>query len=480
MQAYQTRAPQVIAAIADLAKDSGRRLMVRLVKGAYWDSEIKRAQVGGRPGYPVFTTKAGTDLCYLASARALIAAAPHLYAQFATHNAHTLAAVRALAVEAGVSIEHQRLHGMGEALYAAAEDRFGPLILRAYAPVGGHEELLPYLVRRLLENGANTSFVHALLDERVPVERAVSDPIAAVRAHPGPHNRIPLPRDLYGDRLNSMGVDLSVAAERGNLRDAVQAFPPAALPVEPGEAVRSPANRGLVLGRVAEASAAEIDAAFAAARAVQPEWDRLGGAGRAKVLRAMADALEANRDRLIALVVREAGKTYPDAVAEVREAADFCRYYALLAERRFAGPQTLKGPAGEANTLELRGRGVFACISPWNFPLAIFTGQVAAAPAQLQGVGLARGPLQRLRPREAALGQKGVVAAEVRRLAHLGHGVRPGLAGLAHRQGDQALAIGLQRIGHGPQHLRPSRPAARVPRRLGRPRRGEGPLDVGR
>ena len=165
VQAYQTRAPAVIAALADLAKNSGRRLMVRLVKGAYWDSEIKRAQVNGRPGYPVFTTKAATDLSYLASARALIGAAPHLYAQFATHNAHTLAAVRTMAEEAGVAVEHQRLHGMGEALYAAAAERWGPLTLRAYAPVGGHEDLLPYLVRRLLENGANTSFVHALLDD---------------------------------------------------------------------------------------------------------------------------------------------------------------------------------------------------------------------------------------------------------------------------------------------------------------------------
>ncbi|MGZ3366827.1 MAG: bifunctional proline dehydrogenase/L-glutamate gamma-semialdehyde dehydrogenase PutA, partial [Caulobacteraceae bacterium] len=379
VQAYQTRAPQVIAALADLANDSGRRLMVRLVKGAYWDSEIKRAQVNGRPGYPVFTTKAATDLCYLACARALIGAAPHLYAQFATHNAHTLAAVRRMAAEAGVAVEHQRLHGMGEALYAAAADRWGPLLLRAYAPVGGHEDLLPYLVRRLLENGANTSFVHALLDDRVPLEKVVCDPIAQVKAHPGPHRRIPLPRDLYGDRLNAQGVDLSIAAERERLQAVVEAFPPRALEGGPGDPVRSPATRALVLGHVTEPSPAAIDEAFARARAAQPAWDALGGAGRARVLRAMADALENDRDRLIAQVVREAGKTFPDAVAEVREAADFCRYYALLAERRFAEPETLKGPAGEANTLERRGRGVFVCISPWNFPLSIFTGQVAAA-----------------------------------------------------------------------------------------------------
>jgi RHH-type proline utilization regulon transcriptional repressor/proline dehydrogenase/delta 1-pyrroline-5-carboxylate dehydrogenase len=207
----------------------------------------------------------------------------------------------------------------------------------------------------------------------------VSDPVAQVRAHPGPHRRIPLPRDLYGDRVNSMGVDLSIAAERARLQAAVDAFPPKSPPDEPGEPVRSPTSRALVLGHVAEASAADIDRAFARAKAAQPAWDALGGAGRAEVLRAMADALEARREPLIALVVREAGKTWPDAVAEVREAADFCRYYALIAERRFAGPETLKGPAGEANTLELHGRGVFVCISPWNFPLSIFTGQVAAA-----------------------------------------------------------------------------------------------------
>jgi RHH-type proline utilization regulon transcriptional repressor/proline dehydrogenase/delta 1-pyrroline-5-carboxylate dehydrogenase len=432
VQAYQTRAPEVIAALAELARDSGRRLMVRLVKGAYWDTEIKRAQVAGRPGYPVFTTKAATDLCFLASARALIGAAPHLYAQFATHNAHTLAAVHRMAAEAGVAVEHQRLHGMGEALYAAAAERWGPLILRAYAPVGGHEDLLPYLVRRLLENGANTSFVHALLDDRVPIERAVSDPIAQVKAHPGPHHRIPLPHDLYGDRLNSMGVDLSIAADRRRLQAAARAFPPKDLPQEPGDAVRSPASRALVLGHVGEASAAEIDRAFATARAAQPGWDALGGPGRARVLRAMADALEANRERLIALVVREAGKTYPDAVAEVREAADFCRYYALLAERRFSHPEPLKGPSGEANSIELHGRGVFACISPWNFPLAIFTGQVAAA--------LAAGNAVLAKPAE----QTPLIAREAVRLYH-GAGLDPALLQLLPGRGE---TVGAALTGH--------------------------------
>jgi RHH-type proline utilization regulon transcriptional repressor/proline dehydrogenase/delta 1-pyrroline-5-carboxylate dehydrogenase len=392
VQAYQKRAPEVVAAAAEIARRHGRRLMVRLVKGAYWDSEIKRAQVAGLPGYPVWTTKAATDLCYLVCARALIAAAPHLYAQFATHNAHTLAAVRQMAGAAGLKVEHQRLHGMGEALYAAARERYGVFPLRVYAPVGSHEDLLPYLVRRLLENGANTSFVHALLDEKTPVEKVVSDPVEAVRAAGGgAHPRIPLPRDLYGAaRRNSEGLDLSIAETRVRLAAAVAALDGEALSAGPivggrataGQAVqlrRSPADLGRILGEAGEATSADIDAAYAAAQAAQPRWDALGGDGRAPVLRAMADALEADRDRLIALCAREAGKTLADGIAEVREAADFCRYYADLAERQFARPETMQGPVGETNRLSLHGRGVFACISPWNFPLAIFTGQIAAA-----------------------------------------------------------------------------------------------------
>lgn len=392
VQAYQKRGPQVIAALAALARSSGRRLMVRLVKGAYWDSEIKRAQVAGLPGYPVYTTKAATDLSYLVCARALVNAAPALYPQFATHNAHTLAAVRQMAVQAGVEPEFQRLHGMGEALYAGAADRYGPMKLRVYAPVGGHEELLPYLVRRLLENGANTSFVHALLDERTPAAVVVGDPLAAVEANgAGPHPRIPLPLDLYGPgRRNSLGADLSVAAEREALAAALATLDGEALSAGPivrgrevrngeGEKRTSPADRTRSIGRAWSAGPAEIEAAFAAARAAQPAWDAAGGQARAKVLRAMADALEADRNRLVAICAREAGKTLADGIAEVREAADFCRYYAALAERQFERPESLKGPVGETNTLSLHGRGVFACISPWNFPLAIFTGQIAAA-----------------------------------------------------------------------------------------------------
>ncbi|MBS0334250.1 MAG: bifunctional proline dehydrogenase/L-glutamate gamma-semialdehyde dehydrogenase PutA, partial [Proteobacteria bacterium] len=424
VQAYQKRSPQVIEAVAGIARSTGRRLMVRLVKGAYWDSEIKRAQVAGLPGYPVYTTKAATDLSYLACARALLGAAPALYGQFATHNAHTLAAVRTMAKQAGLSPEFQRLHGMGEALYAGARDRYGDFPLRVYAPVGSHEDLLPYLVRRLLENGANTSFVHALLDEKTPVEKVVADPIAAVEASGGaPHPRIPLPADLYGPgRKNSAGMDLSIAATREALTAAIAGLPElAAGPIVGGKpgaraatARVSPSDTSRTVGKVADAGAADVDAAYALAAKAQPAWDALGGEGRAPILRAMADALEAHRERLIAICVREAGKSLSDGIAEVREAVDFCRYYALLAERQFAHPQTLRGPVGETNQLSLHGRGVFACISPWNFPLAIFTGQIAAA--------LAAGNAVVAKPAE----QTPLIAAEAVRLYHAA-GLNPDL-----------------------------------------------------
>ena len=435
VQAYQKRGPEVIERVAALARASGRRLMVRLVKGAYWDSEIKRAQVNGRPDYPVYTTKAATDLSYLVCAKALIAASPGLYAQFATHNAHTLAAVRRLAGDAGVTIEFQRLHGMGEALYAAAGERHPGGVVRTYAPVGEHENLLPYLVRRLLENGANSSFVHLLLDDTVPPEQVVVDPISVVETvGPGPHPRIPRPADIYGDRRNSAGIDLSAKAERTRLVEAIADLPMLGPPSsgEHAAPVLSPSDRNRVVGHCADASPEQIEAAFAAAKAAQPAWNHAGGPARAKVLRAMADALETNRDRLIAICTREAGKTLADGIAEVREAADFCRYYAHLAEARFAGPEVLKGPVGETNTLELHGRGVFVCISPWNFPLAIFTGQVAAA--------LAAGNAVLAKPAE----QTTLIAAEAVRLYHAA-GLDPRLLALTPGPGE---SVGAALVAH--------------------------------
>lgn len=418
VQAYQKNAPVVIRWLAQLARANSRRLIVRLVKGAYWDSEIKRAQIAGLPGYPVYTTKAATDLSYLVCARLLIEAAPHLYPQFATHNAHTLLAVRWLAQRTGQSVEYQRLHGMGAALYRNAAERYG-LAERVYAPVGGHEELLAYLVRRLLENGANSSFVHALLDERISAAHVIADPVARVSAHPFPHPRIPLPEQRFGDsRKNAFGRDLTQPSQLAAFEQAVSnidANPIEAGPISNGALrfdganatpVFSPADHKRVVGQVTPASETDIDTAISQARAAQPAWDRSGGAARARVLRAMGDALEQHMEHLVALLAREAGKTLEDGISEVREAADFCRYYAHLASEQFERPIRLPGPVGESDVLELHGRGIFVCISPWNFPLAIFTGQIAAA--------LAAGNAVLAKPAE----QTPLIAREAVRLFH--------------------------------------------------------------
>ncbi|WP_421792865.1 bifunctional proline dehydrogenase/L-glutamate gamma-semialdehyde dehydrogenase PutA [Hyphobacterium sp.] len=391
IQAYQKRCEAVIENLITLGRETGRKFLVRLVKGAYWDTEIKFGHQFGWPDFPVWTTKPATDLHYLACARKMLTAPDAIYSQFATHNAFTLCAVRRLAEKAGVdSYEFQRLHGMGAPLYAAADAAFGKRAVRIYAPVGEHEDLLPYLVRRLLENGANTSFVHSFLDKDVPAENVASGPFEGadtIDRHP----KIPLPVDLFGEsRANSAGVDLSQVAVRERLANAQAEFnkqmPLSAGPLISGKLIKtdafneaSPVNQHVVIAKVSTANDEQIDTAFEAARAAFRDWDELGGAKRGKILRAMGDALEADMDRLIAIMAREGGKTLLDGVAEVREAVDFCRYYAAEAEKRFAGPERLPGPAGETNHLELRGRGTFVCISPWNFPLAIFTGQLAAA-----------------------------------------------------------------------------------------------------
>lgn len=354
IQAYQKRTRALIERLATLARKRGAPIQTRLVKGAYWDGEIKRAQIMGRPDFPVFTTKAATDVHYLACARDLIEARGAIFPQFATHNAHTVAAVRRMAQAAGLdAYEFQRLHGMGEALYAALEP---PAPVRVYAPVGVHEDLLPYLVRRLLENGANTSFVHSFLDEDVAPEIVAADPLAALETTPRRHPRLPPPPQLYGvSRRNSTGRDLSIGSER----DAIARVAPK-LDV-PATGANGPAQ------------------AVTTALAAFKDWDKRGGAARGAILRAMADALQAKQDELVALIAKEAGRNLQDSIDEVREAVDFCRYYAAEAERLFSGPQALPSPAGETDHLELHGRGVFVCISPWNFPLAIFTGQIAAA-----------------------------------------------------------------------------------------------------
>ena len=413
VQAYQKRCPFVIDALVDLARRSGHRLMVRLVKGAYWDSEIKRAQVDGLDGYPVYTRKAYTDVAYLACARRLLAAPDAVFAQFATHNAHTLAAVYELAggeSAAADLYEFQCLHGMGEPLYeqvvgAVADGKLGRAC-RVYAPVGTHETLLAYLVRRLLENGANTSFVNRIADAAVPIDELVEDPVttveriaaaeggAAPRVVGRPHPAIPLPRQIYGGaRLNSRGLDLSNEDELALLAEALRASraeawaaapmlaandaaandrddgdgrdraAPAGTALQP---VRNPADHDDIVGHVREATLADVDRAVASARAGAASWAATPAADRAALLEQAADSLEADLPRLLGLLAREAGKTYPNGIAEVREAVDFLRFYAAQARRDLA----------DGDTLPL---GPVVCISPWNFPLAIFTGQVAAA-----------------------------------------------------------------------------------------------------
>jgi RHH-type proline utilization regulon transcriptional repressor/proline dehydrogenase/delta 1-pyrroline-5-carboxylate dehydrogenase len=388
VQAYQKRAPAVIDWLADLAARTRRRLMVRLVKGAYWDSEIKRAQERGYATYPVYTRKAATDVSYLACAGKLFAAGAAFYPQFATHNAHTLAAVLELAGRRS-DWEFQRLRGMGEALHEQVVALGRPS--RVYAPVGSHENLLAYLVRRLLENGANTSFVNRIVDEAQPIDAIITDPVAVLaRDDPKPHPRIPLPRDLYRpEPENSAGIDLSDRGALAELQDGLATAlvkPATAAPIVngeeiagQGEAAFDPGDHRRQIGTIVSADAAMLDRAISAAARAASGWERTSAADRAAMLDRAADLYERDRAALIALIIREGGRTIPAALSEVREAADYLRYYAARARADFAAPLALPGPTGERNRIALRGRGVFACISPWNFPLAIFTGQIAAA-----------------------------------------------------------------------------------------------------
>ncbi len=391
VQAYQKRAWHVLQWLEELARECDRVIPVRLVKGAYWDTEIKRAQEQGLAGYPVFTRKANTDVSYLACARALLSACPHLYPQFATHNAHTVAWL----LESGRhrQFEFQRLHGMGEALYQEADG--SPAFdrpCRVYAPVGSHEELLPYLVRRLLENGANTSFVNRLAQERTTPERIVEDPAERVSACDGDlgNPRIPPPRDLFQpSRLNARGANLADSRELRQLAGALKTADTherLATPVVNGKPVRGeahpqydPADRRRISGQVHQANADTARQALKVAHDYFPTWEKTPAAARADMLRRAADLFETHSARLIAVCVAEGGRTVRDSMAEVREAVDFLRYYASESEALFGSCRPLPGPTGERNSLHLQGRGVFMCISPWNFPLAIFTGQIAAA-----------------------------------------------------------------------------------------------------
>lgn len=412
LQAYQKRAPAVAHWLCELARQTERRLMVRLVKGAYWDAEIKHAQEQGLSDYPVFTRKVNTDACYLHCAEILLSAKDCIYAQFATHNAYTAVA----AIELAESLENdqfefQRLHGMGELLYKHLLKKYAQkqLSLRVYAPIGQHQDLLPYLVRRLLENGANSSFVNRFLDDETALDELIVDLYADIAKHGRyRHSKIPLPKDLFNSaqdsRPNSGGIDLDDAEQVQQIVDVSQQVHAESLVahsivggeqvIGQLETVANPADFGHPAGECSYAPTEAIERALALAATAQPAWNALGAAERAKVLANAADLLEQNIHQLIGIVSREAGRTIADCVSEVREAVDFLRYYGQQAVQRQAQPNGLPG------------RGTFFCISPWNFPLAIFVGQVAAA--------LAAGNSVLAKPAE----QTPLVAARVVELLH--------------------------------------------------------------
>ncbi len=391
LQAYQKRAEATCDWLIALARETDRRLMVRLVKGAYWDREIKHAQELGLSDYPVFTRKCNTDLSYQICAAKLLGATAVVFPQFATHNAHTVSMIKALA-QGNTNFEFQRLHGMGQLLYAQLSKSDPSTPIRVYAPVGNHKDLLPYLVRRLLENGANSSFVNRFLDASVSARELNRDPIEQVLAvSQRRHPKIPLPRHLYAQEsapwLNAIGFDLNDASVVRDLSKRLTSLSQRteARPIVGGQSVTSepspvinPAS-GETVGFVVSASAEEQDKAIELAVSTQPLWDLRGAHYRAECLERAAELLEAQIPELMGVIVSEAGRTLEDALSEIREAIDFCRYYAQQARQNLTDPIKLPGPTGELNELSLHGRGVFLCISPWNFPLAIFLGQVSAA-----------------------------------------------------------------------------------------------------
>ena len=418
VQAYGKRAKPTLVWLAELAKATGRQFPLRLVKGAYWDTEIKRAQEAGLETYPVFTRKVSTDVSYLACAHYLLANRNVFYPQFATHNAHSIAAIKVIAGEAG-GYEFQRLHGMGQALYdqVVGKNKLD-VPCRIYAPVGSHEDLLAYLVRRLLENGANTSFVNRLADDDAPIADIIADPVDQVKALPQiPHPNIPDPRKIFPGRTSSAGFPLWNNPTRVSLmndirRELAGTFEAAAI-VE-GKVTRNgtlrnihaPHDHRILLGVSHDADEAAVEQAMTSASRHCREWDARGGALRAEILEKAATLFEQKSPRLLALLVQEAGKTLDNALSDLREAVDFLRYYAARARAEFELESKLPGPTGESNVMSLHGRGVFACISPWNFPLAIFTGQVAAA--------LAAGNAVMAKPAE----QTPLVAYEAIKLLH--------------------------------------------------------------
>lgn len=391
VQAYSKRALPVLCWLTRLSKEQGDEIPLRLVKGAYWDSELKWAQMAGEGGYPLYTRKAGTDVSYLACARYLLSDATRgaIYPQFASHNAQTVAAIADMAGDR--QYEFQRLHGMGEELYDTLLAEAGVSTVRIYAPVGAHKDLLPYLVRRLLENGANTSFVHKLVDPKTPIDSLVVHPLTTLQSYNTlANNKIVQPADIFGaERKNSKGLNMNIISESEPFFAALDTFKDtrwSAGPLVNGDTltgdtieVLSPYDTTQVVGSVAFADSHAIEHALASAHGAFGSWCATPVEVRANALQKLADLLEEHREELIVLCTREAGKSIQDGIDEVREAVDFCRYYAVQAKKMMAKPELLPGPTGELNELFLQGRGVFVCISPWNFPLAIFLGQVAAA-----------------------------------------------------------------------------------------------------
>ncbi len=362
VQAYQKKSLPLVKYLAKIARKTNRKIQIRLVKGAYWDSEIKHAQIGGFAEYPVFTRKSNTDLSYLACAQELFKHLDVIYPMFATHNAHSIAAIRHMASKSDGGYEFQRLHGMGEGLYANLVAN-GGVKVSIYAPVGAHKDLLPYLVRRLLENGANSSFVNQLLDEDIPAKDIIRDPVAILKTRTAENHRhpaIPLPKDIFENRVNSKGIDFNDPISSQKLLDYIANYK--------SEMPHPLDYKG------------SIDDAFDLAKQGFCDWSAKDVQERSSIIERFSYLLEENSHELVAILVHEAGKTIPDAYDELREAVDFCRYYAQRARDDFnASGVEMQGYTGETNRLTLQGRGVFVCISPWNFPLAIFTGQIIAA-----------------------------------------------------------------------------------------------------
>ncbi len=391
IQAYSKRSVMLTREIISWAAGANRKMGIRLVKGAYWDSEVKRAQVAGLPDYPVFTRKSHTDLSYLVCAQMLLDNRKFVTPYFGTHNATTVATILEMAGADKKGFAFQRLYGMGEGLHSQLLAMDIPVSV--YAPVGPHQDLLAYLVRRLLENGANSSFVNKIADKSIPTEQLIDDVVAAAKASKGaPHAKLPLPANLYApERKNSAGYDLgerealkaleeaarlSVAGKMFEAYSIVGGKPRAG---SMSQEMHPPADTTAVLGKFWPADGAIVHDAFEAAADGLRQWRATQPDTRAAALEAFADLLEEHRDEFVGLCAREAGKTLADGIAEVREAVDFCRYYAVQARKLFGVATTLPGPTGEQNSIRLEARGIFVCISPWNFPLAIFTGQIAAA-----------------------------------------------------------------------------------------------------